>query len=103
MYESTLVKIPSFWYGLKRPACRGRENTSPAANADATSSPRTRARGSCLRAPRDVCTDMIEPPGGAASLEQERASAASRTPTPARPRQDGGQRQAEPAGGARPA
>src|SRR5579871_6908382 len=44
MYESTLVKTPSFWYGLKRPACSGGAKTIPAANADSARSDRPPAR-----------------------------------------------------------
>src|SRR5262245_45588418 len=44
MYESTFVKIPSFWWGLKRPAWSGRAATSPAENAASTRSGRTQAR-----------------------------------------------------------
>src|SRR5262245_4841283 len=51
MYESTLVKIPSFWYGLKRPACSGRETTRPAENAAATRSARTEARRNRIEKP----------------------------------------------------
>src|SRR5450432_4226138 len=60
MYERTFVKTPSFWYGLKRPAVSGRENTMPAPNADATSSASTPAR-----ATREdlLLGSIVEPPG----------------------------------------
>ena len=36
MYESTFVNMPSFWYGLKRPADSGRANTRPPEKAAST-------------------------------------------------------------------
>jgi len=38
MYDSTFEKMPSFWYGLNRPAWSGREKSAPPVKAAPTSS-----------------------------------------------------------------
>src|SRR5450432_3663169 len=86
MYDRTFVKTPSFWYGLKRPAVSGRENTMPAPNADATSSASTAARA----AREDLLLgSIVEPPAWAEYPVYGRRAGAARGAGAARSSSDG--------------
>src|SRR3954469_2609900 len=105
MYESTLVKIPSFWYGLKRPACSGRETTSPAAKAAATSTaPRARLRDDGMKYLRKRGEgeqgSLTQPAGHAAPWSlRARAAAAGSAPRRQHDRGRGGEARPCDAGG----